>query len=132
MLRAVRPAREAEERVTMLDLQAQKRVLEAILADMPKRESLLEQMRLPDAGDDIARDLADQHSAVLILERQHMKKVLARIARSKIEDGSYTVCSGCEGAIKEKRLIAVPYAVLCVRCQEECRTLEEVLAKCAA
>jgi len=43
---------------------------------------------------------------------------LIREALDRIEGGSYGTCTGCEDPIQPKRLEAVPWAPLCVQCQE--------------
>jgi DnaK suppressor protein len=59
------------------------------------------------------RDLAirnvDRDSALL----RQVKAALARI-----RDGSFGTCIECESAISPKRLAAVPWAPLCIQCQE--------------
>ena len=100
-----------------MNLKQQEERLRAIIAERPKTEALHEEMRMHDAGD-MAMDLVEQNNATLVLDMQHMKKALARIALSKIADGIYETCSGCDGAIKPARLEAVPQAILCTRCQE--------------
>ena len=40
-------------------------------------------------------------------------------ALKRIQREEYGVCSGCEEDINEKRLIAVPWATMCIECQEE-------------
>ena len=48
------------------------------------------------------------------------QKILNRIdeALRKIEEGTYGVCEQCNKEIGLKRLKAVPYAKLCVKCKE--------------
>ena len=41
-----------------------------------------------------------------------------RAALVRIRNGSFGICLGCEGAISPKRIAAVPWAPLCIRCQE--------------
>ena len=41
-----------------------------------------------------------------------------RAALDRIADGTYGACAECEAAIGKKRLLAVPWAALCVACQE--------------
>jgi DnaK suppressor protein len=36
-----------------------------------------------------------------------------------IENGHYGICLRCEGVINEKRLEAIPWATMCIACQEE-------------
>jgi DnaK suppressor protein len=40
-------------------------------------------------------------------------------ALQTIEDGTYGKCQNCGKSIKEPRLRAVPFARLCIKCQEE-------------
>ena len=39
-------------------------------------------------------------------------------ALERIAAGSYGVCGSCEGAISLKRLAAMPWAALCLECQQ--------------
>src|SRR5438445_11762799 len=42
-----------------------------------------------------------------------------RAAIDRVNQGEYGVCLECEEPISSKRLAAVPWAALCIRCQEE-------------
>lgn len=44
---------------------------------------------------------------------------LVRAALARLADGTYGRCLNCEDPISFKRLAALPYAVLCVTCQQE-------------
>ena len=50
-------------------------------------------------------------------ERQLLKQVDE--ALSRIEARSYGVCASCEDSLNLKRLQAVPWATLCIDCQEK-------------
>ena len=39
-------------------------------------------------------------------------------ALKKIEDGTYGECEQCKGLIPKSRLKALPYARLCLKCQQ--------------
>jgi len=72
-----------------------------------------------------ARDLADQASSSYTKELLFSKSNSDRQFLQKIEDalelieaGEYGKCSSCEEAIGLKRLEAVPWARLCIKCQE--------------
>jgi DnaK suppressor protein len=41
-----------------------------------------------------------------------------RAALARIDEGVYGICADCEEEIDPKRLNAVPWAPLCIRCQE--------------
>lgn len=40
-------------------------------------------------------------------------------ALQRIEEGNYAVCETCSKPIAQKRLLAVPYARFCIKCQSE-------------
>jgi DnaK suppressor protein len=50
-------------------------------------------------------------------ERQLLKQV--DDALSRIESRDYGVCASCEDSLNLKRLQAVPWATLCISCQEK-------------
>ncbi|MGA2329721.1 MAG: TraR/DksA family transcriptional regulator [Bryobacteraceae bacterium] len=63
-----------------------------------------------------------------------------RAALVRIRNGSFGICVECEGAIGPKRIAALPWAPLCIRCQEAAaarngheigETLSQVLAGAA-
>ena len=71
----------------------------------------------PDQIDEI------QHAATLELAIRNMDreyKLLrdVKAALLRIDDGSFGICVECEWAISPKRLVAVPWAPLCIECQE--------------
>ncbi len=77
-------------------------------------------------GDDGTQDIgdlaADIYSRQLMMdlgekEREQLK--LVDIALQKITNGDYGVCEECQSSIPAKRLKVVPYARLCVTCQNE-------------
>jgi RNA polymerase-binding protein DksA len=51
----------------------------------------------------------------------HSGQVLAQInaALTRIEDGTYGICTNCGKAIPEERLEARPWASLCIDCQRD-------------
>jgi DnaK suppressor protein len=46
-------------------------------------------------------------------------------AMQRLEEGTYGTCASCGQEIAEARLRAVPFATLCVACQEQAESLEE-------
>ena len=52
--------------------------------------------------------------------RERLTDRLDRIvlAMERLDDGSYGTCAVCEEAIPPRRLLAIPEAITCVRCQE--------------
>src|ERR1700720_4791706 len=56
--------------------------------------------------------------AVCNLDREFNQLRNARAALRRIEEGSFGICQECDQDIHSKRLAAVPWAALCIRCQE--------------
>jgi DnaK suppressor protein len=71
----------------------------------------------PDALDQVqfaaARELKTRN-----LERETNQLREVRAALDRFADGSYGECLECEDGISHKRLSALPWATLCIRCQE--------------
>jgi DnaK suppressor protein len=67
--------------------------------------------------DDIQRT-SDREIALASLSRNWKTAAQVREALARIEDGSYGVCLNCEEEINDRRLKAIPWAKLCIRCQE--------------
>lgn len=51
---------------------------------------------------------------------ENYRDMLERIAEAlrKIDDGTYGICDRCGAPISPERLKAIPYATLCIECQE--------------
>ena len=83
---------------------------------LTKREGLTIE-RTPDALDEVqfaaARELSTRN-----LERESSVLRQVRAALDRIAEGSYGDCLHCEEEISLKRLKAVPWATLCIACQE--------------
>jgi DnaK suppressor protein len=52
--------------------------------------------------------------------RQNAEQLLAQVtdALVRFEQGTYGICEQCDGEIDPARLTALPYATLCLRCQQ--------------
>lgn len=59
------------------------------------------------------RDLAIQN-----VDRESYMLRQVKAALGRISDGSFGTCLECEAAVSPKRLVAVPWASFCLRCQE--------------
>ena len=68
---------------------------------------------------DMATDNFDREFSLDLASGEQV--LLNRIdeALRKITEGTYGVCENCEKPIAAKRLKAVPYAKLCIKCKEE-------------
>ena len=106
--------------------------LERMRADLERRQHWLlnasrGRLDTPDAEEaDRAGDEADLAQVALHTDlaldaraRESREVQLIDEALSKIENGSYGVCSECSETIPLPRLEALPFAALCIDCQEE-------------
>lgn len=68
---------------------------------------------------DMATDNFDREFNIGLASNE--QQILNRIdeALRKIDEGRYGVCEVCSKPIAQKRLIAVPYARYCIKCQSE-------------
>ncbi|MBM3244855.1 MAG: hypothetical protein FJZ15_03585 [Candidatus Omnitrophica bacterium] len=67
---------------------------------------------------DVATDTYDREFSLGLASNDRQFLYELDDAAKKIEEGTYGVCEGCSQPISKSRLKAVPYARLCVKCQE--------------
>jgi DnaK suppressor protein len=84
----------------------------------------LRQSREHGASDtaDIATDAVQDFESLRLaeFEVQELRKIDGAIRR--IDAGTFDLCEECVGPIGQERLRALPYATLCVRCQQRLET----------
>ncbi len=68
---------------------------------------------------DVATDTYDREFSLGLASNERTFIYELDDALKKIEDGTYGVCEDCKIPISKTRLKAVPYARLCVKCQEK-------------
>jgi len=73
--------------------------------------------KTPDQLDEIQR-ASERDLAISNMDRGSRQLRDVRAALRRIRDGNFGVCEGCEEQIQLKRLIAIPWASLCIHCQE--------------
>jgi DnaK suppressor protein len=67
--------------------------------------------------------------AVSNVDREFNQLRNARAALRRVQEGSFGICQECDDDIAPKRLVAVPWATFCIRCQEAVdRNFEEIQA----
>lgn len=74
--------------------------------------------RAMDAGDLSVVDLLESVDVQRVNIRQQELRRLVEAER-KLREGTYGICEECGGEISEARLAALPFSVLCVKCQEK-------------
>lgn len=98
---------------------------------LAKRTELLSgvhgaKVRSLEHSNDEIQDIADQASSAYTKEfllsiGDTERRMLRQVdqALSKIREDRYGLCEACNETISEKRLEALPFARLCIACQEE-------------
>lgn len=67
---------------------------------------------------ELGSDNYEQEFTLSLLANEEDRLGSIESALERIEDGVYGRCTGCEGVIPKKRLNAIPYASLCIKCAE--------------
>ena len=68
---------------------------------------------------DMATDNFDREFNLGLVSSEQQILNLIDEALRKMEEGHYGVCEVCSKPISQKRLLAVPYAKYCIKCQSE-------------
>jgi len=74
-----------------------------------------------DRSDDLLEEIqvaSERALAVSNLDREYSQLQNARAALLRIQEGTFGACEHCDEDIHPKRLVAVPWAAFCIRCQE--------------
>ncbi|HEX4168300.1 MAG TPA: TraR/DksA family transcriptional regulator, partial [Bryobacteraceae bacterium] len=71
----------------------------------------------PDQVEEIQR-ASERALAICNIDRESKQLRNAREALRRIYEGNFGVCEQCEEQIHPKRLLAIPWASLCIQCQE--------------
>ena len=92
---------------------------------LSKKAELTAAPRMPDLGqplsvadDDQATILHDRFVAARIEGMDYQTIKLIDLALDRLESQEFGVCLECGETISAKRLIAIPWATLCISCQE--------------
>ena len=68
---------------------------------------------------DVATDTYDREFSLGLASAEREMFYELDDALKKIDDGTFGICEECKSTITKGRLKAVPYARLCVKCQEK-------------
>jgi DnaK suppressor protein len=103
-----------------IQLQEFKHTLEKLLTGLEdpllRREEIAVE-NTPDALDQV-QNAADRALAIRQLELDFNRLRSLKDALERVEDGTFGTCLRCDAEISLKRLKAVPWASLCIACQE--------------
>ncbi len=67
---------------------------------------------------DMATDNFDREFTLGLASSEQQTLNAIDVALRKIDEGTYGVCEECDKMIPQKRLTAMPYGRLCIKCQE--------------
>ncbi len=88
----------------------------------------LHKNRLESSGDlssmpihmaDLGSDNFEQEFTLGLMEAEGVTLMQIEAALERIEDGTYGICEECGVKIPKKRLNALPFATMCVKCAAE-------------
>jgi DnaK suppressor protein len=102
------------------DLKMARQILESQLREAASNRGLSDSILIQQFADpvDMAQEAVERDLAVQILDRETALVRRLRSAIDRIQDGSHGICLECEEEISPKRLKAIPWAELCIDCQE--------------
>jgi DnaK suppressor protein len=107
------PAQESNDRYRELLLAKRARVLSGLGS---KFDTLARLGRV--AEDDQAQISHDEFISLKMNNLDYSQLRLSQEALDRLEAGDYGICLACEEAIAPKRLLAVPWARYCIKCQD--------------
>jgi DnaK suppressor protein len=110
-----------KERIIMNNNRAAiRRELESHLKRATPGRGVRESIRISQVADplDMTQQAAEREIAVARLDRDTATVRRLRAAVDRVDDGTYGICLECEEPIAPNRLKAIPWAELCIRCQE--------------
>jgi DnaK suppressor protein len=102
------------------NLELVRQLLESQLKQTAPTRGLRESIHIHQVADplDVTQQAAEREVALHSLDRESALARRLRSAIKRVNDGSYGVCLECEEEIAPERLKAIPWAELCIRCQE--------------
>jgi DnaK suppressor protein len=94
---------------------------DALRAALAGDLSLLRELRQQTAGDmvDLALDSAQDEISSQLAEVESRELASIDNALDRMRSGHYGLCESCDAKIPMARLLALPYATLCIECQRE-------------
>jgi DnaK suppressor protein len=108
------------------DLKLVRQMLESRLKEAGCSRGLSDSIHVQQFADpvDMTQESAERELTVHLLDRESVLARRLRSAIDRIKDGAYGICLECEEEISPKRLNAIPWAELCIHCQERADDLE--------
>ena len=110
-------------KVALVEMRARLRGDVSTMADAALRKTRSEASgdlsSMPIHMADIGTDAFEQEFTLSLMATEEETLDLVEQALVRIRDRTYGVCEECEGVIAKKRLEAIPFAPLCIRCAQK-------------
>ncbi len=102
------------------NLRRAKQALETKLSEVIQSGSWRDTIAIERNADplDTTQRALEREMATRSLDRNATLVRQIRAAIDRVDEGGYGVCLNCEEPISHKRLAAVPWAALCIQCQQ--------------
>jgi DnaK suppressor protein len=85
-----------------------------------KLRDIRERLEIDATGDEIERLMSRMERELAVAQADELSALLRQVedALLRIDEGTYGECVRCGNRIRPKRLEVVPWAALCIACQE--------------
>jgi DnaK suppressor protein len=95
-------------------------LLEACVAELEHGTRHLDAIAVEQSADQIdeVQGSFDRDLAVSKIDRESKQLSEARAGLRRVAEGTFGVCQCCQEDIAQKRLAAIPWAALCISCQD--------------
>jgi DnaK suppressor protein len=114
--------RTKERKANMLTTETQQfaRVLTDKLVEITNQRQGRDRIAIETSPDEVEECLlaAERDIALMDLGRMSSTRRQIQAALKRVRDESFGICTRCEREIGQRRLQVIPWAALCVRCQE--------------
>ena len=117
--------REALHRMLMAKRQELMTEIEGILSRSLTEDQQRRWESAKDIGDQALMDL-ERELGISMMEMRNRRRQLIDEALTRLAEGRYGLCEDCGVEISERRLVAVPFAKLCVECQTRQELIEKI------
>ena len=103
-----------------IELENFRKILTIRQADLSDGRTNREAIAIETTADELDRiqQAQERDFAMGAIDRDSLRLRDIRAALRRIDDGTFGICLNCEEEIAAKRLVAVPWAGLCIVCQE--------------
>ena len=102
--------------LSLLELKAE--IVDNLIASNNDLKEIVEGMDPKDLAD-IASDDIDRKMIEALGSQELSRLKLIDSALTRIKQGKYGICIKCDKRIPQKRLEAIPYALMCVECKSD-------------